>query len=121
MLGTQYGQPTAVRDAARADRCANFVRQNTYCIQNEGHVFTDFWNGYHILDQDKHHAAGKEKGYTNHVERFNNTLRQRCSRLVRAKLSFSEKLGNHIGAIKYFICHYNKSRALLISHYHCTA
>jgi hypothetical protein len=23
--------------------------------------FTDFWNGYHILDQDKHHAAGKEK------------------------------------------------------------
>jgi len=31
-------------------------------------------------------------------------LRQRVSRLVRATLSFSKKLANHIGAIKYFIC-----------------
>ena len=76
--------------------------------------FTDFWNGYHILEKDKHQAAGKEKGYTNHIERFNNTLRQRCSRLVRKTLSFSKKLDNHIGAIKYFICHYNKFLALLV-------
>jgi insertion element IS1 protein InsB len=76
--------------------------------------FTDFWNGYHILDKDKHIAAGKEKGYTNHIERFNNTLRQRCSRLVRKTLSFSKKLDKHIGAIKYFICHYNKFLALLV-------
>ena len=76
--------------------------------------FTDFWNGYDILDQEKHKAAGKEKGYTNHIERFNNTLRQRCSRLVRKTLSFSKKLSNHIGAIKYFICHYNKCLALHI-------
>lgn len=75
--------------------------------------FTDFWNGYHILEEGKHIAAGRHKGYTNHIERFNNTLRQRCSRLVRKTLSFSKgatirKLENHIGAIKYFICHYNK-------------
>jgi insertion element IS1 protein InsB len=76
--------------------------------------FTNFWNGYHLLDQDKHHAAGKDKGYTNHIERFNNTLRQRCSGLVREILSFSKKTENHVEAIKYFICHYNKSRALLI-------
>jgi IS1 family transposase len=76
--------------------------------------FTDFWHGYNILDDDKHIARGKEKGYTNHIERFNNTLRQRCSRLVRDTLSFSKKLENHIGAIKYFICHYNKYIALLI-------
>jgi IS1 family transposase len=48
---------------------------------------------------------------TNHVERFNNTLRQRVSRLVRETLSFSKKLANHIGAIKYFICHYSLTRA----------
>jgi transposase len=36
---------------------------------------------------------------TNHVERFNNTLRQRVSRLVRDTLSFSQKLANHAGAI----------------------
>lgn len=74
--------------------------------------FTDFWQCYKILDEDKHMAAGKEKGYTNHIERFNNTLRQRCSRLVRKTLAFSKKLENHIGAIKYFICHYNQSLAL---------
>jgi len=37
---------------------------------------------------------------TNHLERFNNTLRQRVSRLARDVLSFSKKLANHIGAIK---------------------
>jgi hypothetical protein len=37
---------------------------------------------------------------TNHIERFNNTLRQRASRLVHAALAFSKKLANHIGAIK---------------------
>jgi insertion element IS1 protein InsB len=81
--------------------------------------FTDFWQSYNFLEPEKHIAAGKEKGYTNHIERFNGTLRQRCSRLVRKTLAFSNgattrKLENHIGAIKYFICHYNKYLAKLI-------
>jgi IS1 family transposase len=76
--------------------------------------FTDFWHGYHILDKERHIAAGKEKGYTNDIERFNNTLRQRCSRLVRKTLAFFKKLENHIGAMKYLICHYNKYLALHI-------
>jgi hypothetical protein len=42
-------------------------------------------------------------------ERFNNTLRQRVSRLVRKTLSFFKSLENHIGAIGYFIHHYNAS------------
>jgi insertion element IS1 protein InsB len=46
-----------------------------------------------------------------HIERFNNTLRQRVSRLVRETLSFSKKLAHHIGAIKYFICNYNLEKA----------
>jgi len=29
-------------------------------------------------------------------------------------LSFSKKIENHIGAIKYFICYYNKYLALRI-------
>jgi insertion element IS1 protein InsB len=48
---------------------------------------------------------------TNHFERFNNTLRQRVSRLVREAMSFSKKLANHIGAIKLCICHDNRTRA----------
>lgn len=43
------------------------------------------------------------------VERFNNTLRQQVGRLVRKTLSFSKKLSNHIGAIWYFVHHYNAS------------
>lgn len=47
---------------------------------------------------------------TNHVERFNCTLWQRVLRLVRGTLSFSKKLSNHIGAIKYFVCDYNLTK-----------
>ena len=46
---------------------------------------------------------------TNHTERYNNTLRQRVSRLVREVL-FAKQLVNYIGAIKLFICHYNLTR-----------
>jgi insertion element IS1 protein InsB len=60
------------------------------------------------LHNDLAKVSGRE---TNHIERFNNMLRQRVSRLVREALSFSKKLANHIGAIKLFICHYNLTRA----------
>jgi insertion element IS1 protein InsB len=59
----------------------------------------------------RHQPITKHARQTNHIERFNNTLRQRVSRLVRDTLSFSKKLANHIGAIKYFICHYNLEKA----------
>jgi len=38
-------------------------------------------------------------------------MRQRVSRLVRDTLAFSQKLAHHIGAIKYFLCHDNLTRA----------
>jgi insertion element IS1 protein InsB len=49
-----------------------------------------------------------------HSERFNNTLRQRVSRLVRDTLAFSKKLANHLGAINYYICHYTLTRAVAL-------
>ncbi len=70
--------------------------------------YTDFWQAYScILPKKRHKSVGKESGQTNHIERFNCTLRQRISRLVRKTLSFSKKLENHIGAIWIFIHHYN--------------
>ena len=72
--------------------------------------YTDFWTAYTlVLPQKRHRAVGKETGLTNHIERFNNTLRQRICRLVRQTLSFSKKIQNHIGALLLFINHYNKS------------
>src|SRR6266851_1511792 len=68
--------------------------------------FTDFYQVYaRVLPSKRHRATGKETGKTAYIERFNNTLRQRCSRLVRKALSFSKKLANHVGAIWYFIHH----------------
>ena len=64
-----------------------------------------------VIPAAQHRAISKLARATNHIERFNNTLRQRVSRLVREALSFSKKLTNHIGAIKLFICHYNLTRA----------
>jgi insertion element IS1 protein InsB len=63
------------------------------------------------MPAERHTAMTKHARKTNHMERFNNTLRQRLSRLVRETLSFSKKLTHHIGAIKYFICHDNLTRA----------
>jgi insertion element IS1 protein InsB len=64
-----------------------------------------------VIPAAQHKAITKSARKTNHIERFNNTMRQRVSRLVRDTLAFSKKLANHIGAIKYFICHYNLTRA----------
>ena len=73
---------------------------------------TDQYEAYQgVIPPAQHKAITKHARKTNHIERFNNTLRQRVSRLVRETLSFSKKLANHIGAIKYFICHYNLTKA----------
>lgn len=71
--------------------------------------YTDFWSAYNqVFPASRHKAVSKTSGKTNGIERFNCTLRQRVSRLVRETLSFSKKLENHIGAIWYFIHHYNE-------------
>ena len=59
-------------------------------------------------------AITKHARKTNHSERFNHTLRQRISRLVRSSLAFSKNVANHVGAIRYFICHYNLTRIALL-------
>jgi insertion element IS1 protein InsB len=75
--------------------------------------YTDFWSAYGIVfPQKRHRAVGKDTGKTNYIERFNNTMRQRRSRLVRKTLSFSKILSNHIGAIWYFIHEYNATLSI---------
>ena len=64
-----------------------------------------------VIPAARHKAITKQARKTNHIERFNNTLRQRLARLVRDTLSFSKKVEKHIGAIKFYICHYNLEKA----------
>jgi len=80
--------------------------------REQARFHTDRYEAYKgVIPAERHQAITKQARKTNHLERFNNTLRQRLSRLVRETLSCSKKLANHIGAIRYFICHYNLMRA----------
>ncbi len=85
-------------------------------VYRERAIFsTDHYAAYTgVIPVAQHKPIGKYARKTNHIERFNNTLRQRVSRLVRSTLAFSKKLENHIGAIRYFICHYNLTKAALL-------
>jgi insertion element IS1 protein InsB len=79
--------------------------------QERATFYTDQYEVYKsVIPSAQHRAITKLARKTNHVERFNCTLRQRVSRLVRATLSFSKKLSSHIGAIRYFICDYNLTK-----------
>lgn len=75
-------------------------------------TYTDFWEAYARVVPAWHHwPAGKEEGQTNHVERFNNTLRQRIGRLVRKTLSFSKCPTMHETCLRLFLHEYNRNCA----------
>lgn len=61
-----------------------------------------------VLPSKRHRPVGKETGETAHIERFNNTLRQRCANLVRRTLSFSKDEHWHEVRIRLFVDHYNR-------------
>src|SRR5919109_4931 len=70
--------------------------------------YSDFWRAYQaVIPDDQHIAVGKETGETAHVERWNNTLRQRLGRFVRKTLSFSKSLVMHEIALRLFLHRYN--------------
>jgi insertion element IS1 protein InsB len=72
------------------------------------YTFSDFWEAYlKVFATDKHQAVGKDSGQTNHVERWNNTLRQRIARFVRKTLSFSKIDFYHELVLRLFIIRYN--------------
>jgi insertion element IS1 protein InsB len=98
------------------DRSRDSAKQlwaNIPAIYHEQATFyTDQYDAYKgVIPTAQHKAITKKARKTNHIERFNNTLRQRVSRLVRGTLAFSKRLAHYIGAIKFFICGYNLTKA----------
>ena len=75
-------------------------------------TFSDFWETYTqvfgLLGEEQQ-SVGKETGETAHVERWNNTLRQRVGRFVCRTFSFSKSDAYHEFALKVFIHEYNES------------
>ena len=80
-----------------------------------GQSYSDFWDAYQkVWPVETHHSVGKDSGETAHVERWNNTLRQRLARYVRKTLSFSKSDRYHWIVTAWFIIEYNLSRSLTI-------
>ncbi|WP_374226895.1 IS1 family transposase [Ktedonobacter sp. SOSP1-85] len=79
------------------------------------HTFSDFWHAYqYVFPTETHHCVGKETGKTAHMERWNNTLRQRVGCYVRQTLSFSKSDESHEMITKWFIVQYNLGLSLTI-------
>lgn len=70
--------------------------------------FSDFWDAYQkIFPKETHQSVGKDSGQTNHIERWNCTLRQKVARYVRKTLSFSKTDHMHHLVTRWFIVEYN--------------
>ena len=70
---------------------------------------SDYWSSYAaVFDPATHRSVGKHTGLTNHVERFNATLRNRLGRFTRKTLSFSKKKENHEAVLHMFLLKYNQ-------------
>ncbi len=96
---------------ALGDRDEATCRKLWRCIParyRRGTCYTDFWETYQaVIPVTKHRPVGKETGQTAHIERFNNTLRQRLARFVRKTLSFSKSEMMHEICLRLFIWRYN--------------
>ena len=104
---------------AVGDRSEETCRKLWNAVPEEyrkGHCYSDFWRAYQlVIPEEQHSAVGKETGETAHVERWNNTLRQRLGRFVRKTLSFSKSLFMHDACLRLFLHRYNRERAIILS------
>ena len=90
------------------DSCREFYSKIPRSYK-QSFTFSDYWEAYStVIQTGKHQSVGKHTGLTNHVERFNNTLRQHIARLVRKTLSFSKSDFYHECHIRIFIHYYNR-------------
>ncbi|CAK0742577.1 insertion element IS1 protein InsB [Gammaproteobacteria bacterium] len=82
IVGVYIGDRSEQSARALWNSLSSFYRQ---CAVS----YTDFWKAYAaIFSTTRHRAVGKDSVQTNRIERFNCTLRQIISRLVRKSLSF---------------------------------
>lgn len=96
----------------RSEATCRLLWQRIPASYRHGLLYTDFWDSYQkVLPDKQHRPVGKESGHTNHIERWNNTLRQRLARFVRKTLSFSKSEQMHEFCLRLFLYHYNRDRA----------
>jgi IS1 family transposase len=80
--------------------------------RDQARCYTDQYDvSQGVIPKAQHRAMTKQARQTNPIERFHNTLRQRVARLVRATLSCSQTLTQHLGAVKDFMWYANLEKA----------
>ena len=93
-LDARSGQILAFHVGDRSQKSARRLWNKLPAVYRQHATFyTDAYAPYgRIIPQAQHRVITKATRKTNSVERFNGTLRQRLSRLVRSTLSFSKNL-----------------------------
>ncbi|GAB3162583.1 hypothetical protein GCM10027291_00540 [Telluribacter humicola] len=94
----------------RSEYCGKFLWESIDSFYQQNAVFyTDLYTVYEaVIPPDRHY---QKAGGTAHIERFNNTLRQRQPHLTRKTLAFAKTDDSHFGRILNFINYYNKSKS----------
>ena len=100
IIGVHIGNRSAEDASKLLKSIPKMYRKNSEFIADKLDAYTVVFPGIQ--------QVSKGSGLTNHIERFNCTMRQRIGRLVRKTLSFSKKFNNHVGSIWSFIHYYNQ-------------
>lgn len=104
-------QIVAFAVGARDEATCRVLWQRVPTAYRHSLLYSDLWEAYHkVLPAQQHPAVDKQSGQTSHMERWNNTLRQRLGRLVRKSLSFSKCDFMHEDCLRLFIHEYNLSK-----------
>ena len=112
VLNRRTRQVVAYAIGDRSETTCRFLWNRMPEAYRKLHAYSDFYQVYlNVLPEELHEAVGKRSGKTNHIERFNNTLRQRLACLVRDTLSFSKDLAWHQLRVRLFLLRYNRDRA----------
>ena len=94
------------------DRSAQSARALRACIPSGYRcraTRSDIWLAYdEVFPRRAHRLCDKSEGETCHVERWNNTLRQRLGGFVRRTLSFSKCDRMHELAVRLFVHEYTQ-------------
>jgi insertion element IS1 protein InsB len=107
-LSRRTRQVVAYAIGDRSEQTARRLWERIPAATQKSLCYTDFLRSYtEVLPAGRHRAVGKGSGETNHVERFNCTLRQRIGRLVRKTLSFSQRDHMHEICLRLFLHDYN--------------
>lgn len=103
-------QIVAYAIGCRGEATCSVLWQRIPAAYKSSLCYSDFWAAYTQVVPATQHNRSQGRGKTNHIERYNNTIRQRVGRLVRQTLSFSKSDFMHEATIKIFIHHYNQSK-----------